>query len=89
MRRISALRCGNSRSFTVSKLPQVILARLKLLASPHFTKIGIRAHLCTSTAFALLVYGNKVAAVNLPCSAQICNPSPHFTACALPCHCEA
>ena len=40
MRRNTALRCGNLRSFTLSKLPQVILARLVLLASTQFLHIG-------------------------------------------------
>ena len=38
MHRNTALRCGNPRSFTLSKLPQVILARLVLLASTQFLK---------------------------------------------------
>ena len=33
MRRVASLRCGNLRSFTPSKLAQVILARLATLAS--------------------------------------------------------
>jgi len=33
LRRNTALRCGNPRSFTPSKLPWVILARLVLLAT--------------------------------------------------------
>ncbi len=36
MRRITVLRCGNPQSFTFSKLLRVFLARLVLLASPHF-----------------------------------------------------
>ena len=40
MRRNTALRCGNLRSFTLSKLPQVILACLVLLASTQFLHIG-------------------------------------------------
>ena len=37
---LAALRCGNLRSFTLSKLPQVILARLVLLAFSYGYKCG-------------------------------------------------
>ena len=42
MRRNTALRCGNLRSFTLSKLPQVILARLVLLAFSYGYKIRFK-----------------------------------------------
>ena len=39
MRRNTSLHCGNLRSFTLSKLPQVILARLVLLAFSYGYKM--------------------------------------------------
>ena len=39
LRRNTALRCGNPRAFTLSKLPWVILARLVLLVSAPFLRL--------------------------------------------------
>ena len=54
MRRISSLRSVPPRSFTASKLPSAVLARLELLASPHFykkNKVRAGAILCRTYVF--------------------------------------
>jgi len=57
MRRNTVLRCGNHRSFTQSKLPQVFLARLVLLASSKFKGASVAILCCAAATFGHLRKG--------------------------------